>query len=128
MSNPVVHFEIGADDPEKLVEFYKEALGWQIDKWGDSPYWMTYTTKSKKEGENREPGVINGGILPRYEQNQTINTIQVENIDEMMDKIIKHGGKIVKPKAAMEGYMWWSYMADPQGNVFGLMQEDANAK
>jgi uncharacterized protein len=29
----VVHFEIAADDPELVAGFYKELLGWKIQKW-----------------------------------------------------------------------------------------------
>ena len=31
-SHGVVHFEIPAEDPDKLAEFYTRLFGWQIDK------------------------------------------------------------------------------------------------
>jgi hypothetical protein len=29
----VVHFEIPADNPDRVAEFYKKVLGWNIQKW-----------------------------------------------------------------------------------------------
>lgn len=118
--NRVVHFEIGAEDPKELSEFYKKALGWEINEWADSGYFMV-----GKE-EDRAVGAIFGGIMKRFESEKTINTIEVENLDETMKAVTDNGGKVVKDKASMpmgEGEtMWWCYMSDPQGNVFGLMQ------
>src|SRR5947208_493865 len=41
----VVHFEIPADDPEKLVGFYKQLFGWEVDKMDmeGMPYWSIRT-------------------------------------------------------------------------------------
>jgi len=35
----VTHFEIYAEDPAKLVEFYRTLLGWQIEKAPGIDYW-----------------------------------------------------------------------------------------
>jgi predicted enzyme related to lactoylglutathione lyase len=32
----VTHFEICANNPEKVVDFYKSVCGWQIVKWEGS--------------------------------------------------------------------------------------------
>jgi len=122
MKNKVVHFEIGAEDPEKLAEFYRKALGWQVNKWEGSDYWLVGSM------DDREVGAINGGIMKRFENEQTINTVEVDDLDATIKDVVAHGGKIVKPKAAMAGFMWWAYVADPQGNVFGLSQMDESAK
>ena len=55
----VVHFEIHADEPERAIEFYKSALGWEFTKWdGAGEYWLIIT------GSPDEPG-INGGLIKR---------------------------------------------------------------
>src|SRR5665213_1562609 len=116
MKNKVVHFEIGAEDPKELSEFYKKALGWEINEYGDSGYFMV------GKMEDRSEGAINGGIMKRFEKEQTINTIEVEDIDATMKDVTDNGGKVVKDKAEMpmgeDKSMHWCYMADPQGNVF----------
>jgi predicted enzyme related to lactoylglutathione lyase len=54
----VVHFEINANDPEKLTEFYEQVFNWKFEKWkGPMEYWLIMT------GEN-EPG-IDGGLSRR---------------------------------------------------------------
>jgi predicted enzyme related to lactoylglutathione lyase len=31
MGNPVVHFEVSGEDPEKLREYYRALFGWEFD-------------------------------------------------------------------------------------------------
>jgi predicted enzyme related to lactoylglutathione lyase len=117
--NRVVHFEIGSEDPKKLSEFYRKALGWEINEWPGSNYWIV-----GKEAD-RAVGAINGGIMKRFENEKTINTIETDDLDATIKAVTDNGGKTIKPKASMpmgEQTMWWCYVADPDGNVFGLMQ------
>ncbi len=120
MKNRVVHFEIGSENPGKLSEFYKKALGWEINEWPGSDYWMV-----GKE-EDRAVGAINGGIMKRFEKEGTINTIEVEDIEASIKDVIDAGGTIAKPLADMDfgddQIMRWCYCKDPDGNVFSLMQ------
>ena len=45
----VVHFEIVADMPERVMNFYKEVFGWEFKKWdGPQDYWL------EKTGENSQ--------------------------------------------------------------------------
>jgi len=34
MANLVVHFEIHASEPQKLIEIYSKLLGWQFQEYG----------------------------------------------------------------------------------------------
>lgn len=121
--NRVVHFELAADNPERAVEFYKEAFGWQIQKWpGPQDYWLVTT------GADGERG-INGGILRRQHPGAaTCNTVSVESVDEAVATITKNGGKIALAKMAIPGVGHLAYCTDTEGNVFGVLQPDANAK
>jgi predicted enzyme related to lactoylglutathione lyase len=118
----VTHFEFSADDPERAVKFYEKAFGWEIKKWeGPIDYWLIMT------GEEGTPG-IDGGIMKRMDNETTIVTIDVPDVDEFAKKIQEAGGKIVKPKEAVPGVGYFVYCADTEGNLFGIMQEDRNAK
>ena len=121
--NRVVHFEIGADKPEELVSFYGKTFDWRFEKWeGPMEYWMIMT------GDEKKPG-IDGGLKMRDEMGtNTVNTIDTKDIDKSIEKVTKNGGKITVPKMAVPGVGWMAYFADPQGNVFGLMQSDENAR
>lgn len=134
MSNRPVHFEIHTDDPARAIKFYTEVFGWEITKW-ESPsmeYWMIMTAPK----ESLEPG-INGGLLKRMAADpmtpmQAVNayvcTIQVENIDETITKILAAGGIEALPKFAFPGMAWQAYYKDTEGNIFGIHQTDVNAK
>ena len=77
-------------------------------------------------GEN-EAG-INGGLLKRSKTSQPVNTIGVSSIDEYLMKIEENKGTIVVPKKAIPGVGWIALFKDPEGNTFGLMEEDPTAK
>ncbi len=118
----VVHFEIPADNPERAVEFYTKAFGWQIQKWGGPmDYWLVSTGTG-------EPG-INGGIMKRmHPGGSTVNTIGVELLEQSVAAVEAGGGKVVAPKMAVPGIGWLAYCVDPEGNQFGIMQNDPSAK
>lgn len=130
--NSLVHFEIHATDPEKLVEFYRGVFGWDIKKWegGQMEYWMVMTA------EKGTPGAINGGLLRRSgatspagtSPNGFVCTMAVEDIDGIMKKAEEAGASVAMPKFALTGMAWQAYMLDPDGNLFGLHQPDENAK
>lgn len=115
MSRPV-HFEILANEPEKMAAFYQQALGWKITTWkGPAPYWLVNT------GEEGSPG-INGGIMAREFQQGVINTISVASLSETLAKIEAAGGKKVQEPYEIPEVGKHMYCADPEGNLFGLLQ------
>jgi hypothetical protein len=115
----VVHFELPADDPERAIKFYEQTFGWTFQKWeGPMEYWFVST------GPEDEPG-IDGGLARREDpDSSTENTIDVESVDEAVEKIKANGGKVVRPKGAVPGIGWLAYCEDTEGNRFGIMQSD----
>jgi len=111
----VTWFEIQADEPAKVTQFYKQVFGWEFSRWGEEEYWMADT------GREPCPG-IDGAVLKRKMRQQSVtNTISVESIDDAIQKVEKAGGKIVVPKMSMEwGYL--AYGSDTEGNLFGMIQ------
>jgi predicted enzyme related to lactoylglutathione lyase len=120
MTRPV-HFEIPADDPARAIEFYRTVFGWTFQKWdGPMPYWMVQTGSAA-------PG-IDGGLHPRAFPGQTpVNTVAVPSCDDYLAKVERAGGAISVPKMAIPGVGWLAYCVDPEGNSFGIMQEDSGA-
>lgn len=114
--NRVIHFEIAADDPEKVGRFYHDALGWEIKKWdGPQPYYLVMT------GPEGTPG-IDGGIMPRGFPQPVINTIAVDSLEDTIARIEAAGGKKVYGPQEIPGIGQHAYCADPEGNWFGIMQ------
>ena|SRR5437660_12432572 len=119
----IVHFDVPADDPLRAQKFYSEIFGWKFDKWnGPMEYWMTIT------GDDKQPG-INGGLSKRMPGQAGItNTIDVSSVDEFSKKIQSKGGKIIAPKMPIPGVGYFAQCMDTEGNVFGIIQFDKNAK
>ena len=120
----VVHFEIHADDPQRAVNFYQKVFGWKIEKWDNpsSDYWLIST------GDPKEPG-IDGGLMKRMNpQASTYNTVGVESLDEFSKRIAESGGKIITPRNTIPGVGYFCYCSDTEGNIFGIIQPDMNAK
>ncbi|MCK4408461.1 MAG: VOC family protein [Candidatus Eisenbacteria sp.] len=117
----VTHFELPADDPEKLVEFYENVFGWTVRKWdGPMDYWLVMT------GPTDQPG-IDGGIARRGEGDSgPINSIDVPSVDEFVVKIESGGGSVIVPKMVIPGVGYLAYCKDPEGNIFGIMEEDTS--
>jgi hypothetical protein len=119
----IIHFEIPASDPERLSAFYQKVFGWKFDKWtGPMDYWMVNTGKEGKPG-------INGGMLRKGGPVAgTTNTIGVESVEGAIAAVVKAGGKQMMPKSPIPGVGYFAYCADTEGNLFGVMQEDEDAK
>jgi len=119
----VIHFELNVKDVDKALKFYKTVFGWKIEKWeGPIDYWLIMT------GEENKPG-IDGGL--GYEEKdfpKVVNTIDVDNIDEIIKKVEENGGKIIREKHAVPGVGWLAYFQDTEGIVTGIMQNDPDAE
>lgn len=118
----VVHFEIGAEDPERAMEFYKNVFDWEFEKWsGPMEYWMVTT------GPKEEPG-INGGLMKRQEpisgggSNAFVCTIDVSSVDEYIEKIKENDGEIIMGKTEVPELGLMAYCKDTEGNSFGIME------
>lgn len=122
MANPIVHFEIPAADPAKLIGFYRKVFGWKIQATsGSAEYWTIQT----HDGDG--PG-LNGGLLKKVAPTQAaINYIQVDSVDDHCAQIQSAGGRIVYNKEAIPGVGWYAVAADPEGNAFGIFQPDSGA-
>ena len=123
MDHTVVHFEIPADDVEKLRKFYSELFGWKIEKMpGPVEYWGIATVPVNEKGMPQRPGV-NGGMMKRQNpEHKPVNYIAVESVDEYVKKIEALGGRVIVPKMEVPGIGWWALALDPEGNQFAILQ------
>ncbi len=124
----VVHFEIHAADPERAVNFYKSLFDWQFQKWeGPMDYWVVTTGPDDQPGINgglmRRQGEIDGQAVIAY-----VCTVDVADVDASANAATSNGGQVVVPKMPIPGVGWLVYCKDTEGNIFGMMQGDPNAK
>jgi len=119
----VIHFEIPADNVDRAQKFYADVFGWQFKRWEGPMDYRLATT-----GKPPEPG-IDGAILPRQAPGApVVNTVSVKSVDESVKTIEKAGGKIILPRMAIPGIGWLAYANDTEGNPFGVLEPDTNAK
>jgi predicted enzyme related to lactoylglutathione lyase len=122
MPDPVTHFEIFADEPAKLVDFYRSLFGWEIEKAPGVDYWRIRTAP---EGS----GAIGGGLTYRAipEPRSWVHSVHVASLDEAVAETVRLGGQVVRPKTAVPKTAWYAVLTDPQGNVFAVWQTDPAA-
>jgi len=124
VDHTIIHFEIPADDVEKLRKFYSDLFGWKIEKTpGPMDYYMIQTIPTDEKGMPVRPGV-NGGMMKRQNpDHKPVNYVAVESVDEYSKRIEALGGKVIVPKMEVPGIGWWAFAVDPEGNQFAILQE-----
>src|SRR3989337_3080114 len=122
VDHTVVHFEIPAEDVEKLRKFYSLLFGWKIELMpGQVEYYGIYTVPVDEKGMPLRPGV-NGGLMKKQNpEHKAVNYVQVESVDGYMKKIESLGGRIVVPKMEVPGIGWWALALDPEGKQFAIL-------
>lgn len=132
MDHTIVHFEIGADDPERAAKFYRELFGWEVKKYegdlaSDMEYWMVGTVPTDANGQPTRPGV-NGGLMRRMFPGQApVNYISVESVDDYTKRAERLGAKILAPKTPVPGMGWFVQFKDTEDNVFAIWETDPKA-
>jgi predicted enzyme related to lactoylglutathione lyase len=123
MDHTIIHFEIPANDVEKLKKFYEETFGWTITLApGPIEYWIIQTVPTDKNGLPQRPGVNGGMYKKQNPQGKPINYFSVESINDFLEKIVKKGGKITQPKEEVPEVGWIAAAEDPEGNQFAILQ------
>src|SRR5437762_2410534 len=98
--NPVVHFEMGYEDKQRMVDFYSKTFGWQTQMMGPEMgnYVVAMTSESdEKTGRPKQPGTINGGFYKKTENplsHAPSVVVAVDDIHEAMKAVETAGGKI----------------------------------
>jgi len=114
----VVHFEIPANQPEALTQFYSDLFGWKFQKaqLAGPEYWLCDTGSDG-------PG-INGAVMQRqHEQQPWMNYVDVASIDAAIEKATKLGATVALPKMPVPGVGAVAAIVDPQGNICGLWEQ-----
>lgn len=122
--NRFTHFELATDDPETTAAFYRDVFGWKVEKWdGPVDYWLITTGESGTAG-------IDGGLMQAggpFNPGITVNTVEVSDIDAMIEKVKAHGGQLIGEKDVIPGVGYQVYFKDNCGVIVGLHQADPNA-
>ena len=116
MPNPIVHWELNADDAKKAQEFYGKLFDWHVDSNNPMDYGMVDT--------HTEHG-INGGIHHSADAPKGVTIyVEVEDLQAYLDKAVSLGGKVVMPVTVIPNMVTMAQFADPQGNVVGMVKSE----
>ncbi|MCA9324820.1 VOC family protein [Candidatus Saccharibacteria bacterium] len=135
--NPVVHFEMGYKDKDRMVKFYQDAFGWTTQDMGPNMggYVVAQTADTDDKGMIQTPGSINGGFYQKTDDptSQAPSVVvSVDDIQVAMKAVESAGGKILGAKLpdgtqTMEpvdipGVGKWLSVEDTEGNRFSILQ------
>jgi predicted enzyme related to lactoylglutathione lyase len=118
MAGKIVHYEIPADDAGKGIEFWGSLFGWQFQEFGEgSGYHMT------------QIGGEAGAAITSMEPGRTGARayFDVDDVNAGVARVKELGGEADEPQP-VPGMGWFSTCKDPQGNEFGLWQNDTSAQ
>lgn len=125
--NPVVHFEMPAEDRKRMADFYTKVFGWKTQQLGEDMgnYVLATTTDSDENGMPKNPGAINGGFFQKTNDKPAQYpsvVIAVDNIQEHMRNIAKSGGKPLGEPVDIPGIGMYVSFLDTEGNRAGMIQ------
>lgn len=128
--NPVVHFEMPAENSDRMSAFYTQVFGWQSQKMGPEmgEYVVVTTSEAGDNGRPKASGTINGGFYKKTKDNQYPSiVIAVDDIRAAMKKVEEAGGKIIGGMKAGEpddipGIGLYISFFDTEGNRASLLQ------
>jgi uncharacterized protein len=113
MANPVVHFEIRSDDPDKTRAFFGDLFGWKFPE-GAIPGYRYVDTGAE---------TIPGGIGPVQGGTDLVTFfVGVEDMNASLAAAKQLGGRVVQEPVGVPG-VTFALIADPQGHVVGLAQQ-----
>ena len=135
--NPVVHFEMGYFDADRMKRFYESAFGWGLQQMGPEMgnYILANTAETDDQGMVKTPGTINGGFYQKVDDplsHPPSVVISVPDIKAAMKAVEASGGKILGAMdegggVSMEpmdipGVGQWISFQDTENNRVSLLQ------
>jgi uncharacterized protein len=128
--NPVVHFEMPAENKERMADFYTNVFGWQTQTLGPEMggYVLVTTIATDDNGVPEKPGAINGGFYEKSEEVPARHpslVIEVDDLEEAMQRVKQTGGQIIGQPQEIPGTGSFVYFTDTEGNIVGMMQPSA---
>jgi uncharacterized protein len=115
MPAPIVHFEIGVRDLSKAREFYGPLFGWEFSTYGSAAMIGNIGAMVGAPGIG---GHINSLGHPPH--NYCVVYAQVDDLEATIAQAQKLGGKLLVPATEVPGMGHFAWLADSEGNTFGL--------
>jgi uncharacterized protein len=120
VGQPVVHFEVIAQDADKLRGYYSDLFGWEIDSNNPANYGIV-----QREGNTDGDGVGIGGGVGQGPEGYTGHVtfyVGVPDVEAALAKAESLGGtRMMGPDKPMEG-VEIGLFNDPEGHTVGVVK------
>ena len=124
--NPVVHFEMPAEERKRIADFYTKVFGWKTQQLGeDMGNYVLATTTDSDENGPKKPGAINGGFFQKTDDKPAQYpsvVIGVDDIKEHINRVEKSGGNVLGEPLNIPGIGLYVSFFDTEGNRVGMIQ------
>jgi uncharacterized protein len=124
MGQPVVHFEIIGNDPERLRRYYRELFGWQFDTGGPVSEAVSqagnygFVDRNTTSDGVGIPGGVGGG--PGYD-GHVIFYVGVPDVEAALQQAERLGGtRRMGPEQAPGTDLVVGHFTDPEGHLIGV--------
>ncbi len=123
---PVVHFEMPAEDRQRMAKFYQNAFGWQTQMLGKEMgnYVLATTTETDESGP-KKPGAINGGFFPKkpdWPAQHPSVVIAVGDMQAAIKKVAEAGGEVLGQPMEIPGVGLYVSFFDSERNRVSMLQ------
>lgn len=125
--NPVVHFEMPADDRNRMARFYEKAFDWHAKMLGPEmgDYVVVATTETDANGTPKQPGAINGGFYPKkadFPAQYPSVVIAIDDMEKSMKRVKDAGGKVLGEPMEIPGIGNYVSFVDTEGNRVAMLK------
>jgi predicted enzyme related to lactoylglutathione lyase len=125
--NPVVHFEMPAEDRKRMADFYSKVFGWKTQTLGEDMggYVLAQTTESDPNGRPKNPGTINGGFYRKTHDKPAQYpsvVIAVDDIKPQVKTVSAAGGRVLGEPVEIPGVGLYVSFFDTEGNRVSMLQ------
>lgn len=124
MGQPVVHFEIIGNDPERLRGYYRDLFGWEFDTSGavseavSQPGTYGFVDPGTADGGTGIPGGVGGGA--GYD-GHVIFYVGVPDVEAALQEAERLGGRRrMGPERAPGRDLVVGHFTDPEGHLIGV--------
>jgi len=122
LTGSVTHFEIYAEEPATLVEFYRQLFRWKLERVPGLDYWRIETGAASA-------GSVPGGLThrPIAGTRGWVHYVHVKSLDDAVAEAEQLGAIVLRPKTAVPKTACYAVLADPEGNIFAIYETDLAA-
>lgn len=122
MANHVRFFAITAADVDRARRFYESVFGWVFEDWGPPGFYVIQGAGLPGALQERHEPLV--GSHPRSFE----LTVGVDDLDDIIAKVVAAGGAIVMDKSHIETVGTLVHFTDTEGNRMGAMKYDAGGQ